>query len=487
MSPRRLLPVVLALLFIGADPMPASAEPTILELEAPGHATQLLREDVNGDGIVDLMLGHGRTIAIWSGAKGKLPSAKPTWTHTLAPDESIVDVVIAVRGDLPTLFTLGADTHRTIRLDGKFRGPGFLGGWILPWADAEQACFVDLLRPLGAAYVIPTSSGFDIVTGDERWSLELPLDAQVTSAGPFVEDTTDVLIAHPHVELGAAARPQGQDTLTAWVLTGAALRAQSHATRTDYDLSFLPEDGERIIVDLDGDDRPDVLHKSTTNEQGRYGFFRTKPVEKNADGSWPEVGPTHSPANCVIDLPGYQFDPEFVDLDGDGRKDLVLTTIDIDGTSIVSAIVSGKVRARTRAFLNQSAYGGDRWFAQEPSSVVESEAGIKILFTYAGTFDVRRALTLVVDGDYDGDGRKDLAIRTGPETLSIWPGKAGGWATEARTVKIPAIGAYVDIEAYAYDADGDKKDELLLVYRTAHEPERRSQGKERLILLSPGF
>ena len=87
---------------------------------------------------------------------------------------------------------------------------------------------------------------------------------------------------------------------------------------------------------------------------------------------------------------------------------------------------------------------------------------------------MKRSLTIVVDGDYDGDGLADLVIRTGPAMLRIRRGLAKGvWEPEGRDVAIPGIGDHTNIEAYAVDTDGNGRDELLLIYRSeGNSPEQ---------------
>ncbi len=347
---------------------------------------------------------------------------------------------------------------------------------------------MDLFRDDGVK-LLPTNHGFEL-HGPNRSTVKMAveIDAHITEAGPFLEDTTDVVIAYPEVLLGAGpTSAKGDAGKTLWALSGSALVAQTSRTRTTYDLSFLPRDGDRRILDLDADGRPDVIHRSSTNFEGSYVFFRTPAAKPDADGKAPKAGPRPSPANTVLRLAGNQSGHDFVDLNADGRLDFVVTTIDVDGKNTIGALTSGKVTAKTRAFLNRS---GDadakRWFASEPDATVSSEVGVRIRFTYAGQIDVQRQLTIIVDGDYDGDGLLDLAIRTGPETLTIWPGrKDGGWAKEGKETAIPPLGAYADIEGYAYDADGDGKDEVFLVYRVEHRDGSRTEARERLFLVSP--
>ncbi|MDJ0973977.1 MAG: VCBS repeat-containing protein [Planctomycetota bacterium] len=482
---RRAAWLPLLLLLALASP-PVHADDHVLELEADGQISQLRRADVNGDGVEDLLLGAGREVLVWSGAKGELPEPKPRWRFVLPPTASFVDV--APPGNPgPRLASLGREGFLFVNAQSKAQ-PGTVGRRDLGWSDRERVTFLELYQE-GGGLLLPTPTGFELVReGRETVRFPVDIDATVSEAGPFLEDTTDVLISHPQVVLGA--RPWAGTigpSPTLWALSGTSLVAQTGDMRTTYDVSFLPGDGDRRLLDLDGDARPDLVHRTSTNFEASYVFFQTPEAKPGADGKPPTKAQRPGPANTVLRLSGHPIEHDFVDLNADGRLDFVATTIEIDGKNTVAALTSGTVRAQTRAFLNRAGTpGATRWFASEPDANVTSEVGVRILFTYAGQIDVQRQLTIVVDGDYDGDGLLDLLIRTGPKTLTIWPGtKQGGWAAEGREIAIPPLGAYANIEGYAYDADGDGKDEVFLLYRAVHRDGTGTETRERLFLVSP--
>jgi len=82
------------------------------------------------------------------------------------------------------------------------------------------------------------------------------------------------------------------------------------------------------------------------------------------------------------------------------------------------------------------------------------------------TADSPRARAILATADVDGDGRKDLVIRTGPSTLSVHKGTAEGiWAKGTTEISIPAVGKSPDVEGYVADLTGDKKDDFVLLYK----------------------
>ena len=72
------------------------AAPERIELESPDDIQALRRADVDGDGVIDLLLGQGRRVYGYRGRRDGLPAAKPTWITDLPDDVSFVDVAPVV-------------------------------------------------------------------------------------------------------------------------------------------------------------------------------------------------------------------------------------------------------------------------------------------------------------------------------------------------------------------------------------------------------
>jgi hypothetical protein len=466
-----------ALLLLAAAALPAGpagADPAVpVVLEGPAEVQQILKRDVDRDGVLDLLAVEGRTVWIWKGRRG-LPPAAEGLRVPLPEDVSAVDV----EGP-DTLLLLGTEGVRRLALPGaegreaRIRPAPDLGGEPLAWRDAVRATFVDLVRPGGV--LLPASAGWlwraPGATGPAALAVER--ERGVTAPGPFLEDAAKVEDGLPEVVFGAPwdRAPDGPPVL--WSVSGPRLLAQGGGRTVAYDLSFLPAAGERRLADLDGDGVPDVLHGEGTNKDLKVAFFRTPPPPPEG-----ESGGSLRPPLAYLHLTGYPLAPATVDLDGDGRLDFVLTSIEIDAKNVVRAL-QGQVTAQTRAFLNRLG-SGDRLFGAEPDAVVTSDIGVRIRFGYTGNIDIQRSFTIVTDGDYDGDGRRDLVIREGPDAFRIRRGTAVGvWEAEGRRVSIPPLGEHPDLDAVAADLTGDGKDELVLVYR------RPPGGRDRLLVLAP--
>ncbi len=473
---RLLLLVSCAALLLSGE---AAGAPTVLELQGIAAVDGLQIEDVDADGIADLLVLQGRDLSVWTGRKGALPREKAVWGRTLPASVSYVD---AIQGGAPAVFTVGTEDVRVVPLDReKPVRDTQRHATPLAWHDSEGAVFADLRRPAGL--LLPHADGWSLVP-DEGLPVRLRLTPflDVRPPGPFLEDTCTVVRALPEVFVGVGPLSGSKDSAL-WAIDGRSLVAQTQDARVAYDLSFLSAESnaefDQTLLDLDGDGRPDLLHRIHTNRETRYGFFRTKP----AVAAGPR-GPTHKPAASALFLSGFQLEPDFVDLDGDGLKDLVVTSMQVNAPNMLGALTSGRVTAETRAFLNRWAADKGTFFDAKPDAVVKSQIGVKVQFNYAGSIEVVRSFTILLDGDFDGDGRMDLAIRTAPDELTIHRGvKTGVWAEDkaALTLKIPSKGRHPDIDGSTADIDGDGKDEIILVYR------KPPGGRDRVRIVDPGF
>ena len=454
--------------------------PGHVELETGPRIKQVRRVDVDGDGAGDLLLLGGREVAIFGGRAGALPRAKATRTLMLPPTASFADLGRDDEGR-PALFALGTSGLLVMPLAGDAKPTTrALPGVAVTYADRDGATLVDLVSPDGARLLLPTATGYRLwLPPGEYRDVPLRVDQRVTPAGAFLEDTAEVVVGWPRVQFGRPPVPgRGGPLDCLWAFSGQALEAHGPGGVTRYDLGFLdqgPSAGqtERRLVDLDSDGRPDVLHQSHDGREARYGFFLTPTAKPTSESQAPATGPSHRPARGHLHLAGYPLEPELVDLDGDGRLDFVITTMAVDTPNMVRAITAQQVEATTRAFLGR-ATAGEPLFRSEPDATITSLVEVRVRFTYAGTVDVKRNLTILTTGDHDGDGRRDLAIRTGPETLTLRRGLAKGvWEQEGRSLQIPSTAGTTRVDGLPADVTGDGKDEIVLVYHYAQgKPDR---------------
>jgi len=427
-------------------------------LESGDDVRTLRVADLDRDGKDDLLAVSKSGIRVWLGTENGIASA-PSLVRELAASTTYVDVNVATGA----IHALGAGTLTTLRVGGESAAAALdeEARTALAWQPSDGLALTRLA--LGEGVLLPRPDGWAWLR-DNKTARRIRVEPvrTLSAAGPFLEDDTELTVSWPEVVLGTspAAAPGDADRSTLWALDERALVAEGPTVRTVYDLAFLEADGRRTLVDLDADGRPDVVYQSGTNREGQLGFFLT-PKTPSADAT---RGPSHAPARGFLRFSGFALEPEFVDLDGDGQLDLVLTTIEVDGTNMIKAITSGRVVARTRSFRNRSAESANP-FRDTPDATITSEVGVRLRFNYAGTIQVERSLTIVTRGDYDGDGKRDLALRTGDTTLRIHRGLEGArWADKGQDYTIPSSAEVDTVEGQPLDANGDGKDELALLY-----------------------
>ena len=466
---------------------PASAgEPVSITLEAPAAVWGLRLAD-GVDGTRDLWIASGRDVHLWRGTKGSATSPAASAVFHVPEDATFVGpgrFVGEGAGRTRTLLAL-ARTQALRVVAG--RGAAVEEGLELemPFRDPARAVLADLGE--GRSLFLPTKEGIRFVPdwlGAPAASVVLPLrpTKTVTAAGAFVEDGATVKVSWPRPTLVPAWPPAAGSSAVFWFgddgIHAFAKGADGAYADRVWPTSFLAKDGDRrdVLVDFDADGTPDWAHAVTTNDSGAYSFFRT-PGEVAKPGAPPA---DLRPARGTIHLKGFQLPAEYPDLDGDGRPDLVVTTIGIDGSNVMRAVMQHRVKAQTHAFLNRSAKGAE-FFTPRPDATIESDIGVQILFTFSGSIEVKRSFTILPGADLDGDRRKDLVIRTGPETLSVYRGTADGvWSPSPTTLPIPAVGKSPDVEGYAGDLDGDGRDDLVLLYRAP------PAGTDRTIVVFAG-
>ncbi len=469
------LAAVLALVGAGSPRTARAGDgpgPTVLD--APPTVEGLRLADVDGDGILDVLTVGGREIRAFPGRKDGRVAAAPAYAFTLPPDATFAWPAPRRAGsdEPPALLALGA--KQILRLRAGF--PPVVEEGVtsaVPWADPAHAVLTEFVR--GKALVLPTAAGFrwipDLVAARRTvFDLDLPPVRKVTPPGPFLEDVALLSSSWPSPTL-VGAGPLGGPAVFAVGAQAihAFTRLGERIDHVAWPTAFLPRRGEHrdMLVDLDADGIPDLCHEATTNDSGTYAFFRVPTPAALPPGATPagaRSGGDLRPVRGTIRLKGFQFPPDYVDLDADGLQDFVVTTIDIDGGNVMRAVMKGRVVAKTRAWRNRGGTGD--FFLPSPDAEVDSEIGVRILFTFSGSIEVKRSFTILATADVDGDRRKDLVIRSGPETLSVYAGVTDGvWAKEPRTVRIPAVGSSPDVEGYVGDLTGDGKDDLVLLYR----------------------
>ncbi|MCA9300615.1 MAG: VCBS repeat-containing protein, partial [Phycisphaerales bacterium] len=117
-------------------------------------------------------------------------------------------------------------------------------------------------------------------------------------------------------------------------------------------------------------------------------------------------------------------------------------------------------------------------FPDDPDVTRDLEIPVS-LNTGGDRFQLGSSVVASVDGDYDGDGVKDLLYRTDNETLGVFRGLPGRRLAEspAGEAEVPDLDAVRFTLPYVHDLDGDGRADVVLRYWTW------DKDADRLILL----
>jgi FG-GAP-like repeat len=244
--------------------------------------------------------------------------------------------------------------------------------------------------------------------------------------------------------------------------------ARDFAIRTADELkeSFSP--AAITVRDLDGDGRADLVVRKQVS-QGIASATTTSHVFFGQPG-----GGYGKAAEQVLRSEGASgAEVQLADVTGDGRPDLIVPSVNIGVFAIIRILTSKTVK------LNFQVYAFDakaRRFDNKPSA--ERELRLKI--STDGQADTQ---VIELLGDYDGDGKPDLAYGTDDDELSIFRGQPGGAIYDgiyeedaAEQIKVRAFG-----EALPVDLLGQGRDDLVL-----HYPSTKGHRGELVVLLNQG-
>jgi hypothetical protein len=179
------------------------------------------------------------------------------------------------------------------------------------------------------------------------------------------------------------------------------------------------------VGDVDGDGVPDALLASSI--QGDRSILRSG--RRDGDELFLPVESSQIPERSFVQAVALG------DLDGDGRADLVVSTL---------AAGTGGLSSQVQVLLSRPPAFEIRPVLSEPG---------------------RRPRGAVATGDLDGDGRTDLALLSGDGTLETYLGDGRGGFTSASSVAPPperlgCAGYHVTIR----DLDGDGRGDVLAAF-----------------------
>jgi hypothetical protein len=236
------------------------------------------------------------------------------------------------------------------------------------------------------------------------------------------------------------------------LLSEAELRALQGAPGS-VDQSGLIEKRIFSIEDRNGDQIPDILIESaqSTGVFDKHNDFRLHLGRRDGERvSYREKEDT------LLVSEGLQYGLVTTDIDGDGKKDLLVRDVRITFGRVIRALLSGDVPLRLHFFRMTD----DDKYAVEANYIAKTSVRFSVT---TGHMDI----PAVSVADFDGDGLQDLMLQTRPTRLSFFVGRptAQLFAVDATEleVQLPRNGDLVSIE----DINGDDRSDIVIRYNAA--------------------
>jgi hypothetical protein len=440
-------------------------------LELPGEIELAHFEDLDGDGKMDVVAVYAfegfdepaRNLALFYQGEAGFSSA-PQLTLRL-PDEvsqfDFGDVRPEASGKELLFFEREALHWMPLpHAGGGANSPSqvlFAASPIFARAERLELSQRDFARPVregeADAVFVARSDGYRVYYPDDAYAQ--PVDYAATHEHRVSEDSYSVTAAQLHFGDfdGDGAKDMAfthLDEVRVHRLVGNRYAVEP---MIDVDMQILsaldreaPEDPANLvgfsIEDFDGDGLCDlfvrkvvVQKKAVVNDKQQYQLFRNRGQRFDAK---PDQG---------FVLKSFD-DPELMDLDGDGRQDIVTGYFEFSLTNIVKALLSKRATIDLSFFLY-----GDGGFPDAPNEARSFKIHISL-----SNRDENFMPAVELEGDYDGDGRLDFLMQTEDDRIEIFRGVAGGGLFEKKaSVKLTAI---ANDEAFVDDLNGDGKDDI---------------------------
>jgi hypothetical protein len=170
------------------------------------------------------------------------------------------------------------------------------------------------------------------------------------------------------------------------------------------------------------------------------------------------------------------MDPVFVDVDSDGRRDLILQGTGYFEGGLRETLLRATGRRRVDLLVHVYLQTESNLFVESPSIVHTFEVDLDRPPLPRSTMAhlMYHGLILNLEGDFDGDGFRDAAVHDRPDRIAVFLGSPDGFKSKPYAVA-PATPKAV---AQVGDFDGDGRSDLIV----SHLADDQSDAPSRDVL-----
>ena len=223
--------------------------------------------------------------------------------------------------------------------------------------------------------------------------------------------------------------------------------------RGAMDQSGLTETRIWRVEDLNGNDQPDILTESLLNKGV---FDKENDFRLHLGRLAGEQISFDNAEDALLASSGLQYGLITTDIDGDGRKDLLIRKVRLSFGRVIRALLSGNVSLQLHFFRMTD----EDTYAEKANYITKTNVKFSVS---SGQVDI----PAIKVADFDADGLQDLIMQTDTNQLSIQNGVRGDklFSEKAieKTVALPRNGDLVTTD----DINDDGRADLIIRYNAA--------------------
>ncbi len=456
-------------------------------LYVPDEVTALVAEDLNADGLKDFLIVHRKGLppeetrwlsVFWQSAAGAFSTAADqSWE--LAPEATILDAGDVVGDERQEICFL--TPSRVCFYPVSDAGYGtepvelFMAESLTRFPAKAEAPLVDFVRDWNDDGIddvaVFTFAGIALYRGDAQRRYD---------AAEAIEIEIDARLS-PQVSPGETEANQVSGLRTRFLFPDLFFvdfngdgRRDLIATQEDRVIAYLQDeaggfssapDADRLFdIRTQQEKIEDLANLATVvhdlNGDGYADAVATKQVFKGISSVrgvlnifWGSAGGYAPAADQKIISEGTASVATVIsDVNGDGRLDLVLPSLQINLKTIVRLLLTRNLPIRFNIFLLRD----DGSYPERPDFAKE----VKLKIDFGGEQDTQ---TLDLKGDFNADGRKDFAFATDEDELAVYIGVEDGRRLFSQKpvakIKVEAFGDLV-----TPDLNGDGYSDMYITY-----------------------